>query len=292
MAQTIDLSSYTSVQQSLFVRMSIPDYGLLRISTHATTFSIVEEDSVAYTYSPMGLLLGVSEFNNELKPSTGDVTITLSGIEQQNLTGIMNYFNRTSYGQNSLKGSPVTIRRVFFNPATGVALAIPGNPSIRFKGYVSNYSFSDEFNQFSSSVSTTISVSCTNIVSVLDNKINGRKTNTSDMNYWYPANTLSASIPGGTGFSCRVASTTTGGAITAVEDIVPGSNYTAGTYTARPLTGGSGTGAQATITVSGGSVTAVTITAGGTNYVGPDKSFDRVVTITNASFDFGKPFTA
>lgn len=292
MTQTIDLSSYQKIQQSMFIRMEIPDYGPLRISNHNVNFSITEEDNIAYTYSPLGLLLNVSEFNNELKPSAGDVTISLSGIDQTNLTGIMGYFNRTSYGQNSLKGSPVTIRRVFFDTDTGIKLNIAGNPSIRFQGYVSNYSLNDEFNQFSDQVTTTISVSCTNIVSVLEDKINGRKTNVSDMNYWFPSDTLSASIPGGSGFNCRVASTNTGGIITAVESIVPGSGYTNGTYAATALTGGSGTGAQATIVVSGGMVTAVTVTGGGINYVGPDKSFDRVVAITNASFDFGKPYVA
>lgn len=292
MTQSINLSSYQNIQQSMFIRMQIPDYGPLRISNHSTEFSIQELDGNTYTYTPLGLLLAVSEFTNELKPSTSDVTISLSGIDQANLVGIMAYFNRTTYGQNSLKGSPVTIRRVFFDSVTGVKLDIAGNPSIRFQGYISNYSFTDEFNQFSDTTTTTIAISCTNIVSVLENKINGRKTNSSDMAYWYPADTLSASLAGGTGFSCTVAATNTGGVITSVENIVPGSGYTNGTFTNRTLTGGSGSGAIATIVVSSGAVTSVTITSGGTNYVGPDKSFDRVATITNASFDFGKPFLA
>lgn len=292
MSQTINLSSYQNIQQSMFIKMEIPDYGPLRISNHNTDFSITEGNGNTYTYSPLGLFLAVSEFVNELKPSSNDVTISLSGIDQTNLTGIMAYFNRTSYGQNSLKGSPVTIRRVFFDSTTGVKLDIAGNPSIRFQGYVSNYSFNDEYNQFSDTTSTTISVSCTNIVSVLDNKLNGRKTNSSDMAYWYPADTLSATIVGGSGFSCRVSSTNTNGVLTEVDSIVPGTGYTNGTYTGVSLTGGTGSGAQATVVVTGNIVTSVTVTAGGTGYVGPDKSFDRVATITNASFDFGKPYVA
>ena len=141
MTQSINLSAYQNIQQSMFIKMIIPDYGPLRISNHNTDFSITEEDNQSYTYSPLGLFLAVSEFTNELKPSTNDVTVSLSGIDQTNLTGIMNYFNRTSYGQNSLKGSPITIRRVFFDSTTGIKLNIAGNPSIRFQGYISNYSF-------------------------------------------------------------------------------------------------------------------------------------------------------
>lgn len=290
MTQTINLSSYQNIQQSMFIKLQVPDYGPLRISNHNTDFAITEPDSVSYNYSPMGLMLAVSEFTNELKPSSNDVNISLSGIDPANLTGLMGYFNRTSYGQHSLKGSEVVIRRVFFDSTTGVKLNIAGNPSIRFQGNVSNYSFTDEFNQFTQATSTTIALSCTNIISVLENRLNGRKTNKSDMAYWFPADTVSAAIAGGTGFSCRVGSTASGGVLTTVSDIVPGAGYSNGTYTGVALTGGSGTGAQATVVVAGGVVSTVTVTQGGSNYTGPDKSFDRVATITNASFDFGKPY--
>jgi hypothetical protein len=50
----------------------------------------------------------------------------------------------------------------------------------------------------------------------------------------------------------------------------PGSGYTNGTYSYKPLTGGSGTGATATIVVSGGVVTSVTINNRGTGYTTSD----------------------
>lgn len=55
-----------------------------------------------------------------------------------------------------------------------------------------------------------------------------------------------------------------------LTDLVAGTLYTSGTYTAVNLTGGTGTGAQATIVVSAGGVSSVTLTASGTGYTTGD----------------------
>lgn len=68
----------------------------------------------------------------------------------------------------------------------------------------------------------------------------------------------------GVGFG-PVPYTMTGGAVT-VQIVNAGSAYTAGTYTAVPLTGGTGSSAQATIVISGGAITSVTITSAGSGY--------------------------
>lgn len=180
MTTSLNLSAYKRVQQGSFVRMEVPTYGIIRFSNHNVPFDIVEEDSVAYTYTPMGILLGISEFNNELQPSNADVTISLSAIDQAFVAAMMDY---------ALKGSRVTIRRVFFNADTGVALNIAGNPSIRFKGVIANYSFNDEFNQFSNMSTTTVSVSCSSIVKILEQKIAGQRTSDADRKYFYPSDT-------------------------------------------------------------------------------------------------------
>jgi hypothetical protein len=180
MTTPLDLSSYKHVQQSSFVRMDVPTYGTIRFSNHNVPFDIVEQDSVTYTYLPMGILLGISEFNNELQPSAADVTISLSAIDQAFVAGMMGY---------ALKGTPVSIRRVFFNSDTGVALNISGNPSIRFKGIIANYSFNDEYNQFAGTSTTTVSISCSSLVKVLEQKLVGQRTNDNDRKYFYPNDT-------------------------------------------------------------------------------------------------------
>lgn len=164
---SIDLSIYNNLQQAIFVYINVPDYGPLRMSTYNTAIQIREDDNNFYTYTPNGILLNVSEFNNELTPTKNDVAISLSAIDQSFVSSMMGY---------AIKGSEVIIRRAFFDAATGKMLSIAGNPSKRFSGVVANYSFNDEQNELTGNASTTITVSCSNIISVLENKIAGQTT--------------------------------------------------------------------------------------------------------------------
>jgi hypothetical protein len=282
MTSALNLSSYSAVKQAAFVRMVIPVYGVLRFSSHDVPFSITEDDNIAYTYSPLGILLGISEFNNELSPSGSDITISMSAIDQAFVANMMDY---------KLKGGVVTIRRVFFNATTGVALNIAGNPSKRFRGIISNYSFNDEFNQFSNVATTTVSVSCSSLVKVLEQQIVGQRTNDYERKYNFPGYYATAAIPGGTGFSFRIATTTTNGAIATIDEIEPGSGYTNGTYTNQSFTTdtGLGTGGRITVVVTANKVSSVVVTTAGTSYRGDDAGFARVATIANSNFDFGKP---
>ena len=176
MTQALDLSSYKNIQQALFVYINVPDYGPLRMSTYSRAIAIQEPDNNYYSYSPNGILLAVSEFNNELTPSRNDVTISLSAIDQTFVAAMMGY---------AIKGSKVVIRRAFFDPTTGLMLDIEGNPSIRFTGVIANYSFNDEINTLTGDTTTTISVSCSNIVSVLEKKISGQRTSSNQRRALY-----------------------------------------------------------------------------------------------------------
>lgn len=173
---SIDLSSYKNIQQAIFVYINVPDYGPLRMSTYNTTINIQEDDGQFYAYAPNGILLSVSEFNDELTPSKTDVTISLTAINQSFVTAMMGY---------AIKGSEVIIRRAFFNPSTGIMLNIAGNPSKRFSGVIANYSFNDELNALTGEATTTVSVSCSNIVSVLEQKIAGQKTSSNQRRALY-----------------------------------------------------------------------------------------------------------
>jgi hypothetical protein len=172
-----ELSNYSSVQSHLFVRLTINGYNggvntVFRFSDYKEHYSINSED-----YYGLGRLLNITSSLSEIRPSSGELTIALSGIPNTSLTEILN---------SKLKGSEVQIYRVLFDSVTGVALNIPENPFYRFKGYIDNYSLQEDYDVNARTATNTVSLICKSLIDVLQNKISGRKTNTQSEKSFYP----------------------------------------------------------------------------------------------------------
>jgi hypothetical protein len=56
-----------------------------------------------------------------------------------------------------------------------------------FQGVVTNYGFSEQYNEFSLDSSLVINLSCSSLVDMLNTKITGRRTNQESMNQFYPS---------------------------------------------------------------------------------------------------------
>lgn len=191
MSSLINLNGIGAVKHALFVRLSLPNPSAtppgseneyLRISTFEIPYEIVESDNEAYTYSAAGLLLGVTSFQNEIKPSSNDVNIALSGIDDTMVSQALQY---------PVKGADVEIRRGFFDPNTNQILNIAGQDQValRYKGVVNNYSYNENWNDLTQTVTWTVTLSCASIITVLANKVTGRLTNASSWQYWSTAPT-------------------------------------------------------------------------------------------------------
>lgn len=187
----IDLSSYRSVETGLFVRIQVDEYRttpagsytseVLKFSDYIRPITIDGED-----YTGLGRLMSISASSSELTPSNSSLTISLSGIPNTSIAEIVN---------SKIKGSPVEVWRVFFNPVTGEQLAIAGNPAGRFFGIVDNYSLDEEFDYDSRSSTNRITMTCSSVISVLDNKVAGRRTNPVDQKFFYPSDLSMDRVP-------------------------------------------------------------------------------------------------
>jgi len=175
----IDLTSFKDIRTSMFVRIDIPNYAVLRFSDYFRPFVIAGE-----TYDTLGDLMSISTSTNDLTPTGDEVTITITGIPNSRLTEVIN---------TRIKGSNVTISRGFFNSVTGEPVAIPGNAGSnivgKFIGRVVNVLINEEYDSDGRSSSITIQFVCASVVALLENKIAARRTNDQSNKSFYPTDT-------------------------------------------------------------------------------------------------------
>lgn len=160
---TIDLSSYKSIQTNLFLKIDIPNYAVLAFSDFYK-----EQTFNGTNYQALGQLVSVSDTNSNLRATSQELTVVISGIPAGRINEILS---------NKIKGSKIEILRGFFNSQTGELLSIAGNPTGKFKGIINNYNISDDLDEGSNTGSISIIFSATSVFDLLNNKITGRKTN-------------------------------------------------------------------------------------------------------------------
>lgn len=178
---SVDLSAFRAVQPAMFVRLDIPDYDVLRFSDFNRPYILDGE-----LYSNLGSLLSVSTTASEIRASEGEITIVISGIPAGSVAEILD---------NNPKGCSIQIKRAFFNPTTGEILPVSGNPATKFIGIVSNYAMDEDFDFQSQQATFTISLICSSILSVLKNKVVGRRTNPYDEVKFYPGDNGMSRVP-------------------------------------------------------------------------------------------------
>jgi len=176
----LDLKTYKSIQSNLFIEITLTS-GVLRISDRLTSTDIEGNSFVA-----AGNFLGVTNTVSDISNPSNEITITLAGIPNSALTDILNL---------RLKGSKVRMWRAFFDPETDTLLAMSGNPSGRFTGFVANYAINEEYDINGRTATNTITLICTTIVSILANTTKGRRTNPVDQKKFYSTDVSMDRVP-------------------------------------------------------------------------------------------------
>lgn len=165
---------------------------LIDITVNTTTYTISNAYGpityAATTYTGLGHLIGMAEIQDDLRATTGQLQLSLSGIPKA--TGEQGLGTWTSYVSlilnQRLKGSRVRIYRAFFNEQRQI---LESSVSLRFSGYVSNYSLADSTDLDSRLESYTCVLNLTNVLGILERRIAGRRTNPTDQKFWFPGDT-------------------------------------------------------------------------------------------------------
>lgn len=131
-------------------------------------------------YNALGYFLQMSELQNDIKPTNNQIQVALAGVPS---TLVPNFPDLAL--NSGIKGSRITIYRAFwdsYDPNTVDAYQ-------RFKGYVSNYSLNETWDDQERMTSFTVTLQCSNVLAIIERQYAGRRTNEKDQKVFYPTDT-------------------------------------------------------------------------------------------------------
>ena len=175
MTTSIPALNSTSIKHCLLVDI------VVNSSTYYISNAYAPVSYNGHSYTQLGHFMGMSEIQDDLKTTNNQINLSLSGIPPDD--GSPNYMNIAL--NSNLKGSKVKIYRAFFNQGN----YDPNQVYLRFDGYISNYSLSENWDQDNKMTSNTISIQCSNVHAIMEKKFSGRRTNDTDEQFWYPGDT-------------------------------------------------------------------------------------------------------
>ena len=153
----------TNVTNAEFVKLTIfNEYGNTANTTVLTFSSSYKTEVIdGVSYDPLGGLLAVGAQNRNLRATSGETIIALSGIDGNNIFNVL---------ATKIRGSQVEVLRGFYDNNFVLQNTYP-----RFKGIVTSYGISEERQDQEDNF--TVSIGASSYKTVLENRIAGRKTN-------------------------------------------------------------------------------------------------------------------
>ena len=171
MATTITSVDADNISHALFIDLQIGG----NVFHFSNAYKPITVSNV--TYSELGSFLTVDDFQEDLKTTEADLQISLSGIPSDE-----DYL--ALFLAEKVKGGNVQIQRGFFDTSDMTIDA--ANTFVRYKGIITNFAISDNADRLLNRETATITVSCSNIQSVLKNLINGQRTNPTERDRLFP----------------------------------------------------------------------------------------------------------
>ncbi len=183
------------VNNAEFVKLTIyNEYGNTANTTVYTFSSAYQYETIAgTTYTPLGGLLAIGVQQRDLRATSADTSVTLSGIDGNNIYAVLDT-------NSKIRGSKLEITRGFYGGDGNVANTyILTSTAHRFTGLVTSYNITEERQDQSDNFIVTLSAS--SYKAVLENRIAGRKTNKSSWQEFNSADTSMDNVYSISGYS-------------------------------------------------------------------------------------------
>lgn len=171
----------SSIRYAEFVKLTLPE------DTYTFCNAASEITYAGVTYGGLGSYLGISQIQQDIKASSVDLTLSLTGIDPQNIILILG---------SQLKGSTIEIWRGFLDENNQIE-TLEGTPQFfkRYQGIINNSAINEDFNEKARIRMATCVISCSSMRTVLDNRIAGIRTNPNNWKFIYPNDTSMDRVP-------------------------------------------------------------------------------------------------
>jgi hypothetical protein len=132
------------------------------------------------TFANLGALLSVGDVQRDIKATSDDMTIALTGIDPTNVGIILG---------SDIKGSLVEVWRGFFDSNNQIITTPTTQFFKRYQGIINSVSITEDFNSEARQRIATCSISCSSMRRVLENRLSGVKTNQNNWQFIYAGDT-------------------------------------------------------------------------------------------------------
>ncbi len=173
---TMNAVNSANIRHAEFVRLTV--------GTAATVYTFCNAAAPVtvggITFTNLGALLNVGDVQRDMRSTSDDMTIALTGIDPSNVGLILS---------NDIKGSLVEVWRGFLDANNQIITTPTTQFFKRYQGIISNVSITEDFNSELRTRIATCSISCSSMRRVLENRLGGVKTNQSSWQFLYPGDT-------------------------------------------------------------------------------------------------------
>lgn len=181
MTTTIAALNSTSIRYAEFVRVVNPNF----TDYFCNAPSTVTVNGM--TFTGMGVYLGISEIQQDLKSTSVDMNVSISGLTSSSIAQIL---------ATNIKGSTITVWRGFLDSNNQIQ-TIGGVQQFfaRYQGIINNIALTETFDNNIRERIATCSMSSASMRFVLDSRVAGIRTNPSSWRNIYPNDTSMDRVP-------------------------------------------------------------------------------------------------
>jgi len=156
----------------------------VRLTTSTNVYAFCNAASAitvaGITFTALGSLLSVGEVNREIKATSGDMLISLVGIDPTNSALVLS---------SNIKGATVEIARGFFDSNFQIITTPTQQFFMRYQGVVVNVGLAEDFDDQARIRTATATIACASFRQVLENRIAGVRTNLQAWQQLYASDT-------------------------------------------------------------------------------------------------------